>query len=182
VVLFALSLNSRLAECFSKYVYFLHNTRWEKKIRAHRISAGAIVIQGDRILLVRYYDRNNNNYLVGPGGGVNSDDESIIQTLEREVMEETGLDVIPSKLLFVEDLLSSQYRHAKIWFLCDVIGGQVEKTQGAIDEGIVEVRWYRRAELANEVVYPPVLLDENWQSFSSDSFKPRYLDLRKTNF
>ena len=92
---------------------------------------------------------------------MDSDDESITQALEREVKEETGLEVNPFKLLFVEDLLSSHYRMVKIWFLCHAVGGQVEKTQGAIDEGIIEVRWYKRDELTNEAVYPPVLLEES---------------------
>ena len=154
----------------------------EKTVKEHRISTGAIIIQEDNILLVRYNDRNNKSYLVGPGGGVHSNDESITQALKREVKEETGLEVNPFKLLFVEDLLSSRYRHIKIWFLCSVTGGQVEKTQGAINEGIIEVRWYRRDELINEVVYPPVILDESWQSFFTDSFESRYLELRIADF
>jgi ADP-ribose pyrophosphatase YjhB (NUDIX family) len=168
---------------FSQYVYCLRKAgSGEVTIRAHRISAGAIVIQDDKILLVRYNDKHNSNYLVGPGGGVYSDDESITQALRREVKEETGLEVNPFKLLFVEDLLSSQNRHAKIWFLCDVVGGLVEKTQGALDEGIIEARWYQRDELTNEVVYPPVLLDESWQSFFTDTFEGRYLGLRTADF
>ena len=134
------------------------------------------------MLLVRYNDKHNSSYLVGPGGGVYSDDESITQALKREVEEETGLEINPFKLLFVEDLLSSQNRHVKIWFLCNVVGGQVEKTQGALDEGIIEARWYKRDELTNEVVYPPVLLDESWQSFFTDTFKARYLGLRTADF
>jgi 8-oxo-dGTP pyrophosphatase MutT (NUDIX family) len=137
------------------------------------------------MLLVRYYDhyaQNTKSFLVGPGGGVHSDDESITQALKREVKEETGLEVNPFKLLFVEDLLSSRNRHVKIWFLCNIVGGQLKKTQGAIDEGIMEVRWYRRDELTNEVVYPPVLLDERWESFITDNFKAKYLELRTADF
>jgi len=102
----------------------------------------------------------------------------LLKLLKREVKEEMGLEVNPFKLLFVEDLLSSRNRHAKIWFLCGIVGGQVGKTQGAIDEGVIEVRWYRRDELTNKVVYPPVLLDESWQSFFTDRLESRYLELR----
>ena len=113
---------------------------------------------------------------------MHSDDESITQALKREVKEETGLEVSPFKLLFVEDLLSSQNRHAKIWFLCNIVGGQIAKTQCAIDEGIVEVGWYGRDELSAEVVYPPALLDESWKSFFADNFKAKYLDLKIADF
>jgi len=113
---------------------------------------------------------------------VHSDDESITQALEREVKEETGLEVKPFRLLFVEDFLSSRNKHVKIWFLCNVVSGQVEKTQGAIDEGIIEVGWYRRDELTNEVVYPPVLLDESWESFFTDNFEAKYLGSSVADF
>ena len=154
----------------------------EKAIREHRIAAGAIIIQEDKILLVRYNDGDKKGFLVGPGGAVHSDEESIIQALKREVKEETGLEVNPFKLLFVEDLLSGRNRHAKIWFLCNIVGGHVENTQGAVDEGIVEVRWYGRDELTNEVVYPPVLLDESWDSFLTDNFEAKYLEFRIADF
>ena len=113
---------------------------------------------------------------------MHSDDESITQALKREVKEETGLEINPFKLLFVEDLLSRRNRHVKIWFLCNVVGVQVEKTQGAIDEGIVEVGWYGRDELSVEVVYPPVLLDESWESFFADNFKAKYLEFKVADF
>ena len=151
-------------------------------MKEHRISAGAIIIQGDKILLVRYGDRNERSYLVGPGGGVYRDDESVSRALKREVKEETGLEVSPFKLLFVEDLLSSQYRHIKVWFLCNIVGGEVEKTRGAIVEGITEVRWYGKDELTDEVVYPPALLEESWNSFIDDDFEARYLELKVADF
>ena len=150
--------------------------------REQRIAAGAIIIQEEKTLLVRYDDRHGKSYLVGPGGGVYSDGESVTQALIREVREGTGLEVSPYKLLFVEDLLSSRYRMVKIWFLCNTVGGQVEKTQGAIDEGIVEVRWYARDELINEVVYPPVIMNENWESFFNDNQESKYLELRNADF
>jgi len=150
--------------------------------KEHRIATGAIIIQEDKILLVRYNDHHGKSYLVGPGGGVHSDNESITQALKREVKEETGLEVNPYKILFIEDLLSSRYRMVKIWFLCNTVGGQVKKTQGAIDEGIVEVRWYGRDELNSEVVYPPVLLNENWELFFNDKLGPKYLELRNADF
>ena len=118
-------------------------------------------MQGEKILLTRYNALHRHSFLVGPGSGVHSDGESITQALMREVKEETGLVVSPYKLLFGEDLLSNRYRMIKIGFLSSTIGGQLEKTQGAIDEGIVEVRWYGRDEQINKVVHPPVLLSES---------------------
>ena len=149
--------------------------------REHRISAGAIIIQEDQILLVRYNNGNGKSFLVGPGGGVLSD-EGINQAVVREVREETGLEVSPSKILFVEDLLSRRYRMVKIWFLCEPVGGLFEKTQGAKEEGIIAVGWFRKEQLLEEVVYPPVLLTTHWDSFFKDDWQSKYLELRTADF
>jgi ADP-ribose pyrophosphatase YjhB (NUDIX family) len=151
--------------------------------REHRISAGAIVIKGDEILLVRYKDSDGNSFLVGPGGGVLSD-EGINEAVVREVREETGLEVAPHKnrILFVEDLAFSRYRLTKIWFLCDLTGGQLADTEGAREEGISEVGWYRRDQLDNEVVYPPPLLSYDWNTFLKDNWETIYLEIRNADF
>jgi 8-oxo-dGTP diphosphatase len=149
--------------------------------REHRISAGAIVIQDNKILLVRYLNRSEQSYLVGPGGGVLAN-ESTAQGLIREVREETGLKVSPGKILFVEDMLSKRHRIIKIWFLCDLVGGQLVETHGAKEEGIIEVGWYPRDQLENEVVYPAPLLKHNWDNFFKDNWPTLYLELREVDF
>lgn len=149
--------------------------------REHRISAGAIVIQEGKILLVRYKNNNGDTFLVGPGGG-SMNEEGVNQTVVREVREETGLEVSPKRILFVEDLLSRQYRIVKIWFLCNIIGGQLDRTKGAVEEGITEAGWYAKEQLYNEIVYPPTLLSQDWNAFFKDTWETMYLELRDANF
>src|SRR4030042_6558153 len=132
--------------------------------RVHRIAAGAIIIKDNRILLVRYGDISGKSYLVAPGGSVNSE-EGLSQAVVREVKEETGIEIAPNKLLCVEDLYSRKYRMVKVWFLCQIVGGQLERTQGAIDETIIEAKWYSKEELKNEVVYPQIIMESDWELF-----------------
>jgi 8-oxo-dGTP diphosphatase len=150
--------------------------------RVQRISAGAIVIQNEKILLVRYRKEMGENYLVSPGGGI-LDEENVVERINeaavRETREETGLEVVASRIVFVEDLLYKQYRITKIWFLCNVVGGILERTQGAIDEGIVDANWYRRAQLDNETVYPSILVQEGWNTILNQRWETRYLGLSK---
>jgi 8-oxo-dGTP diphosphatase len=146
--------------------------------KEHRISAGAIVVRDERILLVKYESRDG-KFLVGPGGRVEND-EGVNQTVVREVREETGLEVKPLRILFVEDLLWQQFRMLKVWFLCEITGGELSRTQGAIDEGITEAGWYSREQLRDEVVYPPVLLSHKWDSFFEENREAEYLELRNT--
>jgi 8-oxo-dGTP pyrophosphatase MutT (NUDIX family) len=149
--------------------------------REHRIAAGAIVIREDHVLLVRYHGAGGGSYLVGPGGGVLSN-ESLHQAVVREVREETGLDVSPQKVLFVEDLLSQRHRIVKVWFLCNLIGGKLVNTQGALEEGITDAAWYREHGPLDEVVYPSALLNYGWGAFARHSWASKYLELRETDF
>ena len=149
--------------------------------KAHRISAGAIVIHEDKILLVRYKDHSGGSFLAGPGGGVNIE-EGTDRAVIREVREETGLEVSPLKILFVEDLLSRRHRITKIWFLCNLVGGKLANTQGAKEEGIIEVGWYRRDQLGDELVYPVGLLNHKWDAFFKNNWQTVYISLQNVDF
>jgi len=147
----------------------------------YRISAAGIVLHDNKILLVRYKFQEERSFLVGPGGGVEIE-EGMHQALVREVMEETGIEVKPGKMLLVEDLLSRKYRMVKIWFLCSVVGGQLSKTQEAAIEGIVDVHWYSKDQLKNEVVYPSIIMETEWNAFYDDNWQAKYLALSKADF
>ena len=134
-----------------------------------------------RILLVRYRGPDGRSYLVGPGGGVIGD-ESILDAVAREVREETGLVVVPGKILFVEDLLSNRNRTTKIWFLCSPSGGQLAQTAGALEEGITEAGWYRQDQLQHETVFPVGLSVSDWGSYSQDPWETKYLGLSIVEF
>jgi ADP-ribose pyrophosphatase YjhB (NUDIX family) len=150
----------------------------ERKIR---VSAGAIIIREDEILLVRAKNSDGNDFLVAPGGGVESD-EGINQACIREAREETGIEVKPCKILFVEDLVWQNKRVVKIWFLCNVTGGELARTQGAIEEGLIEARWFRKDQLKNEIVFPTVIMHYDWGSFAEDNWKTQYLGMGNSDF
>jgi 8-oxo-dGTP diphosphatase len=151
--------------------------------RTHRISAGAIVLEQGKILLVRYKDSNGSTFLVGPGGAVHIS-ESLPKAAIREVREETGLEVnpYPCKVLLVEEFISRKHRHIKIWLLCSLVRGKLLKTQEAKKEGIIEVGWYSKDKLKGEVVYPSLLRNTDWQNFLDNEWESKYGELHKANF
>jgi 8-oxo-dGTP diphosphatase len=149
--------------------------------REHRISAGAIIIKDNKILLVSYADKQGKTNLVAPGGGVNNE-EGLSQAVVREVKEETGVEIVANKILCVEDLYSRKYRMVKVWFLCQMDGGQLERTQGAIAETIIEAKWYAKEDLKNEVVYPRIIMESDWDLFFKDSWQTKYLELSYADF
>ena len=150
-------------------------------MKEFRISAAGVILHQDRVLLVRYKGQNDDTFLVGPGGGVQIE-EDLHAGLKREVLEETGLHVSPGKMLVVEDMLASKYRVIKVWFLCTLAGGSLAKTEAAHIEGIIDVGWYAKDQLANETVYPEILQTFDWAEFSSNNFETKYLNMQKANF
>jgi 8-oxo-dGTP pyrophosphatase MutT (NUDIX family) len=147
----------------------------------HRIAGGAIVVRDDRILLVRYRDPAGGTYLVGPGGGV-LERESVAEAAVRETFEETGVRVAPGPVLLIEDILTARFKMCKVWLACDVVAGEVSVTDGAQLEEIVEARWFRRAELDSETVYPWIVTGRDWQSFRARGYAPEISPPRRADF
>ena len=128
----------------------------------HRIAAGGLVFQEDSVLLVRYRGgREGETFLAAPGGGL-EDDENIAQAAVREIREETGVTVAPKRILAVEDIRFPGLKMIKIWLLCDLLEGEIRRTEGAVREGILAAAWFPRERLAGETVYPELLLRCDW--------------------
>ena len=54
------------------------------------------------------------DFWVAPGGGV-QDEEELSAAAQREVREETGLEVVAGKLLYIEELVQPDLRICKFW-------------------------------------------------------------------
>ena len=147
----------------------------------HRIAAGAIVVRDDRVLLVRYRDPEGGTYLVAPGGGV-LEHESVADAAVRETFEETGVTVAPGPVLLIEDILATRFKMCKVWLGCDVVAGEVTATEGARLEEILEVRWFRRAELDSETVYPWIVTERAWPTFGARQYATEISPPRRARF
>ena len=108
-------------------------------------------------------------------------EEDLLTGLKREIFEETGLHVIPGKIVLIEDLLANKYRVIKVWFLCTIVGGELQQqTEEAKIEGITEVGWFSKIQLAHETVYPEVLKTVAWKDLLD--LEVQYLPLKKAHF
>jgi len=145
--------------------------------RRHRIAAGGIVFKDDKLLLVRYHDQ----ILVSPGGKL-EDDENIIQAVMREVKEETNLSVEPFKVLAIEDLITPKFKMIKVWMLCRYISGETKNTLASEKEGIIEAGWFTKNQLIHEVVFPSLLMSNDWNDFQSDKWQVLCLPTRVAKF
>lgn len=67
----------------------------------HRIRAAAIIINDNKILLVKHvHPETGHEWWVPPGGGVEEIDNSIFDCAKRETFEETNLKIDVSRLLY----------------------------------------------------------------------------------
>ena len=121
--------------------------------RAPRLRVAAIVREGDTILLVRH-EKAGQTYWLLPGGGVDFG-ESLVEALQREMREETGLEVDVGELVLVNDSISPDgNRHiVNLCFLAEVRHGKL--TLGAEDR-LAEVRYVELDEIAKLKFYPDV--------------------------
>ena len=138
-------------------------------------------MKGDAILLVRYGTTDGGSYLVGLGGALDLG-ENAVQAIIRETIEETGVMVRPHRVLWIEDLQCSRFKMWKIWMLCDLVSGDIMPTDAARAEGISEVGWFKKDQLENEVVYPPPIMQYDWDEFRSDHWEAQCLPSRIASF
>jgi len=112
-----------------------------------KIDVRGAVFQDGRILLVRENMDAGKWTLPGGWGDVNNTPS---ENVEREVREETGLDVKARKIAAVYDrtkqghALASHYSY-KLFFICELIGG---KLQTSLETG--ESRYFAEQELPPE--------------------------------
>jgi 8-oxo-dGTP diphosphatase len=111
------------------------------------VGVGAIIIEADRVLLVK----RGHPPLAGEWsipGGVLEVGETLRQAAVREALEETGLRVQVGEMLGVYDRILRdadgrvRYHYVLIDFLCRRIAGEFAAADDA-----AEARWFTRAEL-----------------------------------
>lgn len=110
---------------------------------------GALIIEGDRILLVERGREPLKDYWSLPGGVVEAG-ERLEEALRREVREETGLEVEILSLLeiFERIILDAaglpEYHYVLMDYLCRPAGGELCAADDAS-----RVAWFTRPELAD---------------------------------
>ncbi|MHB8303146.1 MAG: NUDIX hydrolase [Acidobacteriaceae bacterium] len=111
------------------------------------VAVGAVVLDGDRVLLVRRVHAPMAGVWALPGGAVELG-ETLAQAVVRELTEETGLIVEPVAMLDALEKIERdpagnvQYHYVLVEFLCRCTGGAMQAASDA-----AEVRWVPWDEL-----------------------------------
>jgi len=111
------------------------------------VGVGAIIIEGDRVLLGKRANPPIQGQWSIPGGMLEVG-ELVRDATVREAREETGLIVESGELLGVYDRVLRdaegrvQYHYVLVDFLCRPVGGELKAASDA-----AEVRWFVREQL-----------------------------------
>ena len=113
------------------------------------VGVGAVIVEGDRVVLVRRAAEPMAGQWSIPGGLLELG-ETLRAGAAREALEETGLQVEPGEVLEVLDRIvpdadgKLRFHYVLIDFLCRRIAGELRAGGDA-----AEARWVRESELAD---------------------------------
>lgn len=117
------------------------------------VGVGAILIENDRVLLIRRGQEPRKGEWSLPGGVVELG-ESLEEAIRREVCEETGLEVEPADIIEVfSSILRDEnggvrFHYVIVDFLCQRLRGESKCGSDASD-----IRWVPREELNAHSIY-----------------------------
>ncbi|MBQ3231248.1 MAG: NUDIX domain-containing protein [Clostridia bacterium] len=117
-----------------------------------RNSIKAIIIKGTKLLVVHLKTPDGEEYYTLPGGK-QEPDELMIDTLKREVREETGYEVEPKSLLFIREGYNGESHRIEFMFICETIG-EPDETALEYDVNQVGVKWLSIDNILHEELYP----------------------------
>lgn len=104
----------------------------EESMNEYQIRLTGVLIEAGQLLIVKQQLSKQRQWSL-PGGRLESG-ESIADGMIREIQEETGLDVVIEKLLYVCDVMTSRKPLIHMTFLLKRTGGQVTLPSNEFDE------------------------------------------------
>jgi ADP-ribose pyrophosphatase YjhB (NUDIX family) len=119
-----------------------------------RMAVGAVILnEKGEVLLVRNRGHGRAHWSLPKGSC--EEGESVMQTLKREVREETGLDVEAVELAFVTEwfVVGRQEWYLQFYFHARIVGGILGVQEE--DEDVTQVQWVAPKQIRQYMNYRP---------------------------
>lgn len=128
------------------------STDLQHTVKQRPIAAvGIVLIDGGRVLLVRRRNPPHTDCWTIPGGKVRFG-ETLVDAAQREMREETGLDVIALRPLHIAELIDASNANARYHYIViDIAARLIGGTLQAADD-VAEARWFTCEELERAVI------------------------------
>jgi 8-oxo-dGTP diphosphatase len=129
-----------------------------------RVSVKAIITVEGRLLVTKNADAEGYYYLL-PGGG-QEHGETLVAALQRECMEEIGVQVRVGPLLYVREYIGAHhefkahdahFHQVEVVFSCQLLDGQVPANGTLPDTDQIAVEWLSISDLHRYRLYPRAL-------------------------
>ena len=116
-----------------------------------RTRACALVVRDSKLLLVKQHVPTRNEPVwLAPGGEVEVG-ETAKSAAKRETLEETGLDIVPNRLVAIHEFVEPPFHAIELFFLSDIKGGKLkvghDPEHAEDDQLIVDCRFVEFDEL-----------------------------------
>ncbi|RBI72667.1 NUDIX hydrolase [Roseovarius sp. TE539] len=114
-----------------------------------RIAARAVILDQGRLLLVNAFPGPQSDLWCAPGGGAEPG-VSLPCNLQREVHEETGLDIAVGAPCLVNEFHepATGFHQVEVFFRCSVTGGMLSDDWRDPESIVTRRRFFDRAEMA----------------------------------
>ena len=130
------------------------------------VGVGAVILDGDRVVLVRRGSAPLKGEWSLPGGAVEIG-ETLVECVAREIAEETGLVVEVGPVIEVFDRITRdagggvQYHYVLVDYLCWPVGGELRAAsdaEAAVFADASDLKHYRLADKALSVIARAIAL------------------------
>lgn len=143
------------------------------------LRVAAIILYEGKLLTTKM-TKNGDSYYVLPGGGVEME-ESIYEAVRREVKEETNLDVLKLKLVYIKELKNKELgRGVEFYFYVEEYEGELKKGFDPEEkESLLEdVELLDLENLDKSIFYPKELISQLSTDEKNNFSSFKYLGLK----
>ena len=143
------------------------------------ISAAALIVQHERLLLVNHRKSGQYDFWLPPGGKLQGN-ESIFDCARREAMEETGLSVELDRIVYIIEYVQPDYHFCKFFIRCKRFAGTLTLANKELAETfLVNASFLAKTDLRKLDVRPTILQDRFWDDLEAKFPETRYLGLEE---
>lgn len=121
-------------------------------IKQMHLTVAAVIERNGSFLMVT--DDTSQGYKLNQPAGHVEDGEDILSAVVREVKEEAGINFYPEKIIGIYLYkLNSDHTYLRICFKGGIDGNIEEPKPSAMDDGVIDAKWYSKEELNDLTKY-----------------------------